>query len=274
VRATTAPAPQAEDATVANTSSRATRVLAVFIGVGVPTLLVFAFLLSPKDDVMEDAVRLLYIHVPVAMLAYVSFGLTAAGSVGYLWKRSRWWDTVAYASAEIGVVLCGLTLITGSIWGRPTWNTWWEWSDVRLVTTLVLFLTFVGYLAFRRVPADPELRAKRAAVIGLVGVVNIPIVRYSVEWWENNTLHQQSSLTDGKLENLALFTWFLGTLVLGAIFVWLLIHRFRLAWLEEEIDRSGLVDALEERRAEALVGVEDAVGASPDANLETQGDEL
>jgi heme exporter protein C len=171
-------------------------------------------------------------------------------------------------------VLCGLTLITGSIWGRPTWNTWWEWSDVRLVTTLVLFLTFVGYLAFRRVPADPELRAKRAAVIGLVGVVNIPIVRYSVEWWENNTLHQQSSLTDGKLENLALFTWFLGTLVLGAIFVWLLIHRFRLAWLEEEIDRSGLVDALEERRAEALVGVEDAVGASPDANLETQGDEL
>ena len=99
-------------------------------------------------------------------------------------------------------------------------------------------------------------------MIGLVGVVNIPIVRYSVEWWENNTLHQQSSLTDGKLENLTLFTWFLGTVVLAAVFLWLLIHRFRLAWLEEEIDRFGLVGALEERRAEALVGVEEAVGAA------------
>lgn len=271
--ATTAPQTRAENVPVSHTGSRGTRFLAAFIAIGVPTLLVFAFLLSPEDDVMQDSVRLLYVHVPVATLAYLSFGLTAAGSVGYLWKRSRWWDTVAYASAEIGVVLCGLTLVTGSIWGRPTWNTWWEWSDVRLVTTLVLFLTFVGYLAFRRVPADPALRARRAAVIGLVGVVNIPIVRYSVEWWENNTLHQQSSLTDGKLENLTLFTWFLGTVVLGAVFLWLLIHRFRLAWLEEEIDRFGLVGALEERRAEATVGVEEAVGASRSESAASKEDE-
>ncbi len=239
------------DTVVDGTGSRATRILGTLIAVGVPVLLVFAFVLSPPDDTMRDMVRLLYVHVPVAMLSYVAFGLTALGSAAYLWKRSRWWDTTAYAAAEVGVVYCGLTLVTGSIWGRPTWNTWWEWGDVRLVTTLVLFLTFVGYLAFRRVPGDPDVRAKRAAVIGLVAAINIPIVNRSVEWWENRTLHQKSSLTDGKLENLTLFTWFLGTVVLGLIFLWLLIHRFRIAWLEDELDRHGVDLALAERRAEA-----------------------
>jgi heme exporter protein C len=242
------------------TGSRFTRGLGVAILAALPVLLLFSFVWSPPDDLMEDSVRLLYIHVPMALLTYIAFSVTAVGSVMVLWKRSRWWDTLAHASAEVGVVFCGLTLATGSIWGRPTWNTWWEWGDVRLVTTLVLFLTFIGYLAFRRVPADPDVRARRAAVLGIVGAINIPIVNRSVEWWENNTLHQQSSLTDGKLENLTLFSWFLGMVVFGAIFVWLVIHRFRLAWLDEEIDRYGMLDALDERRAEAAVGVEAAIG--------------
>ncbi len=254
--ALTASAPPPPDS-VARSGMRA---LSAFIAVGVPTLLVFAFALSPADDSMGDAVRLLYVHVPIAMLTYVAFGLTALGSIMYLWKRSRWWDTVAYSAAEVGVVYCGLLLVTGMIWGRPTWNTWWEWSDVRSVTALVLFLVFVGYLAFRKVPAEPEVRAKRAAIIGIIGAVNIPIVNRSVEWWDNNTLHQKSSLTDGNLEDLTLFTWFLGTVVLGAIFLWLLITRFRLAWLEQEVERHGLLGALEERRAEANAGVASAVG--------------
>ena len=236
-----------------STGSRTTRRLGAVVLAGLAFLLVLAFALSPEDDNMRDAVRLFYIHVPVAILAYVAFGLTAAGSVAYLWKRSRWWDTVAAASAEIGVVFCGLTLVTGSIWGRPTWNTWWEWGDVRLVTTLVLFLIFVGYVVFRRIPADPAVRAKRAAVIGIIGAINIPIVNRSVEWWENNTLHQQSSLTDGNLENLTLFTYFFGQVVLGLAFLWLLIHRFRVGWLEDEIDAQGLDAALVQRRAEAEV---------------------
>jgi heme exporter protein C len=248
------------DAEVDNTGSRATRLLGAVIVVGVPLLLVFAFALSPADDSMHDAVRLLYIHVPVAMLSYVAFGLTAVGSAAYLWKRSRWWDTTAYASAEVGVVFCALTLVTGSIWGRPTWNTWWEWGDVRLVTTMVMFLTFVGYVAFRRVPADPDVRARRAAVLGLVAAVNIPIVNRSVDWWQNNTLHQSSSLTDGKLENLTLFTWFLGTVVFGLIFLWLVIHRFRIAWLDEELDRHGIDLALAERQAEAADYVASSAG--------------
>tara|TARA_Y100000590_G_scaffold466284_1_gene641111 strand:- start:86 stop:823 length:738 start_codon:yes stop_codon:yes gene_type:complete len=232
------------------TTSKGTRFLGILLLVGVPTLVLFAFFLSPEDDNMGDAVRLLYIHVPVAIFAYVAFVITALGSVFYLWKRSRWWDTAAHASAEIGVIFCGLTLATGSIWGRPTWNTWWEWGDVRLVTTLVLFLMFLGYLALRQVPADPHVRSKRASVVGIVAAINIPIVNRSVEWWENNTLHQQSSLTDGKLENLTLFTLFLGLILTGVLYLWLMTHRFRVGWLETEIEIKDASVALQERIAE------------------------
>jgi heme exporter protein C len=274
VSATTAPAPTPGDtAPVDGTGSRGTRILAAIIVLGLPTLLAFAFFVSPEDDVQQDAVRLFYIHVPIAIMTYVAFSLTAVGGIMYLRKESRWWDTLAYAAGEIGVVFCGLTLVTGSIWGRPTWNTWWEWGDVRLVTNLMLFLVFVGYLAFRRIPSEPRVRARRAAVLGIVGALQIPLVRYSVEWWENNTLHQDSSLDDGKLENLTLFTWFLGQIVFGAVFLYLLIHRFRLAWMEDEVENDGLVGALEERRAEALTGVEDAVGGTVEGRISPGGEQ-
>ena len=233
------------------TTSRGTRFMGISLLLGIPTLLIFSFLLSPADDNMDDAVRLIYVHVPMAIFAYVAIITTGIGSVFYLWKKSRWWDTVAHASAEIGLILCGLVLVTGSIWGRPTWNTWWEWGDVRLVTTLVMFLMFIGYLALRQVPASPHVRAKRAAIVGIIGTINIPIVNRSVEWWENSTLHQQSSLTDGNLEDLTLFTWFLGTLIMGIAYVWLMIHRFRVGWLSSEHEALGYGAAIEERKAEA-----------------------
>jgi len=242
---------KAKDTQPSATSSRSTRFLGFCLALGIPVLILFAFVFSPKDDTMEDAVRLLYIHVPVAIFSYIAFGITAMGSIMYLWKQSRWWDTTAHASAEIGVIFCGLTLVTGSIWGRPTWNTWWEWGDVRLVTTLVMFLMFIGYLALRQVPASPHVRAKRAAIVGIIGTINIPIVNRSVEWWENSTLHQQSSLTDGNLEDLTLFTWFLGTLIMGMAYVWLMIHRFRVGWLSTEHEALGYGAAIEERKAEA-----------------------
>jgi heme exporter protein C len=216
------------------------------------TLLVFAFALSPEDDVQQDAVRMLYIHVPMAFLTYLAFMVTTVGSVLWLWKRSVWWDIVAHASAEAGVIFCGLTLFTGSVWGRPTWGTYWEWGDVRLVTTLILFLVYVGYLSVRSLGGDDDAVATRAAVVGLIGAVNLPIVNRSVEWWFNRTLHQQSSLTDGKLEDLTLFTMFLGLAVLFAIYVWMMIHRFRLGWLERERRALELDEALDARRAEAV----------------------
>jgi heme exporter protein C len=241
----------ARDSAPAGTGSPMTRWLGLTCLAGFAVLVLFAFGLSPEDDVQRDAVRMLYIHVPVAFLTYVAFVVTAVGSVMWLWKRSIWWDMVAHSSAEIGVIFCGLTLFSGSIWGRPTWGTYWEWGDVRLVTTLILFLVYVGYLSVRSIGGDEGSVATRAAVVGLIGAVNLPIVNRSVEWWFNRTLHQQSSLTDGKLEDLTLFTMFLGLVVMFGIYVWMMIHRFRLAWLERERRTLDLDKALLARRAEA-----------------------
>ena len=252
---------ETEAAVKADTSSPTTRILGWATLAGLALLLVFAFFVSPEDSRRTaegeiigqfDAVRLMYVHVPSAVFAYVSFSVTGLGSIVYLWRRSRWWDHLAHASAEIGVVFCGITLLTGIIWGRPVWNTWWEWGDVRLVTTLLLFLIFVGYLAFRAVPNEPHRQARNASILAIVGALNIPVVNRSVEWWENRTLHQQSTLADLKIEDETLLTLMIGFAVFSVLFLWLLIHRFRVAWLANEAAETGLEQALAERRAEAV----------------------
>ena len=177
-------------------------------------------------------------------------------------RRSVWWDLVAGASAEIGSVAAALALLTGSIWGRPIWNTWWEWGDVRLLTTLVLFMLSLGYLAVRRLEGTAEERARRSAIVGILLIVNVVIVNRSVEWWENQTLHQQSTLADLKIEDLTLFTLVFALVLGGAAYVWAMIHRFRVAWLERQDERFGLEDALAARRAEAD-GLQSA-GAGPE----------
>lgn len=234
-----------------NTGSRTTRLLGSAVLVGVLALILLGFFGAPEDDEQRDAVRMIFVHVPSAFLTYAALATTALGSVMWLWKRSRWWDVVAHSSAEIGVIFCGLTLFTGSVWGRPTWNTYWDWGDVRLVTTLILFLMLVGYLALRSAGGDENAVATRAAVVGLLAAVNVPIINRSVEWWSNRTLHQKSSLTDGNLEDLTLFTLFVGIVVWALFFVWAMIHRFRIGWLEHQLRDIDLETALIQRRAEA-----------------------
>ena len=235
----------------AHTGSRTTRLLGAAVLVGVVTMVLLGFFVAPEDDLMADSVRMIFVHVPSAILTYVAFSVTAVGSVMWLWKRSVWWDIVAHSSAEIGVIFCGLTLITGSIWGRPTWNTYWEWGDVRLVTTLILFVMMIGYLAVRSMGGDESAVATRAAVVGVIAAINIPIINRSVEWWADRTLHQQSSITDGKLEDWTLFTMFLGIVVWGVFYTWAMTHRFRIAWLERELRDGDLDEAIAARRAEA-----------------------
>ena len=234
------------------TGSTVTRVIGTAALISMALLLCAAFWWSEPDDQQGEAVRLFYLHVPVAILEYVAFVIAGIGSVMYLWKRSTFGDLMAHAAAEVGVVFCGLTLVTGSLWGRPTWGTYWDWGDVRLVTTLVLFLMYVGYLALRQVPGDPHTRSRQAAVVALVALVNIPIVNRSVEWWANRTLHQKSTLIEGKIEDINAFATFLGFLTFTLVLVWLVIHRFRVAWFEREVDRHGLQRALDERRAEGI----------------------
>ena len=151
------------------TGTRATRVL------GTVTLALFAFLVtfglfnSPADAVQRDSVRILYLHVPSAEMAYVAFAVAAVASAAYLWRRTRSkaWDRVANASVELGVVFTGLTLLTGMMWGRISWGVYWDWADARLVSTLLLFVMFVGYLAVRRLLIGPEAEG----VFTLFGIV-------------------------------------------------------------------------------------------------------
>ena len=243
------------------TGSRTTRLFGLALLGGLVVLLWLAFVATDPDVRIDaasgdeigqfDAVRLIYVHVPMAIVAYTAFAVTALGSVMVLVRRSVWWDIVAGASAELGAVASALTLITGSIWGRPIWNTYWRWDDVRLMTTLVLFMLSLGYLAVRRLEGSAEARAKRAAIVGILLVVNSIIVNRSVEWWASQTLHQQSTITDAAIEDLTLFT-FMYAIVFGlAGYTWLLIKGFRVAWLERQNERFGLVEALEQRRAEA-----------------------
>ncbi|WP_420638510.1 cytochrome c biogenesis protein CcsA [Candidatus Poriferisocius sp.] len=243
-----------------STSSKATRVLGWLALGGFAVLAALAFAWVPEDtrvteqgDIVGqfDAVRLMFVHVPSAILAYTGFGFTFLASLAYLRWRTDWWDLMAHSSAEIGVVFGVLTLVTGSIWGRPTWQTWWEWGDVRLVTTLMMVLVFVGYLAVRRVPADAAVKARRSVVIALVGAVNIVIVNRSVEWWENRTLHQQSTLISRKIRDETLFTLSFAFFVGLVLFAWLLLHRFRVAYLQQQIEELEVDEALAERRSES-----------------------
>ena len=253
------------------TGSRGTRLLGLAALAGVLALLVFAFVLTDPDVRTHptsgeefgqfDAVRLLYLHVPMAILTYAAYALCAAASAGYLLRRTPWWDVTAHAAAEVGTLACALVLVTGSIWGRPVWNTWWEWGDVRLMTTLLLFLLFLGYLALRRAAVDPESAARPAAVVALVAVLDIPLINRSVEWWENRTLHQKSTLAELKIEDLTLFTLVLGIVAFGLVVAWLLLHRFRVGWLERAEVTHGVDRAIAERREVAsTTGVDSTVG--------------
>jgi heme exporter protein C len=238
----------------AGTSSTTTRLLGALILLGTAALAWLGLVATEPDTELAETVRLLYVHVPMATVAYVACFACALGSGLYLWKRSVWWDLVAGASAEVGLVFAVLTIVTGSLWGKATWGAYWVWEDARLTTTLMLVLLLAGYLALRKTSLDPEVASRRAAVVGLLLVPNVIVVNRSVEWWD--TLHQKATLVrpDPQIEGLQLFTLFFA-LVLGmVVFAWLVIHRFRLGWLEREAVDVGLDRAIAERRAEAGVG--------------------
>jgi len=233
-----------------STGSRTTRVLGALSLLGVAALILFGLVLSPADENQGDAVRIMYVHVPSATVAYIGCFLTTVGSIAFLWKRSRWWEVTAFAGAEVATLFTAITLVTGMLWGRPTWGVFWVW-DARLTSTAMLLLLLLGYLAVRRLDADHDVRVKRASIVGLLLFPNVIIVRESVNWWR--TLHQTATIGfETHLEGLMLFSLFLGFVTLTLIFLWLMIHRFRLAWLEEEVEAAGLDVAISERRAEGV----------------------
>jgi heme exporter protein C len=205
---------------------------------------------APEDATQREAQRLMYLHVPTAWLAYLAFGVTAGASGLYLWRRTRSlvWDRLAGASAELGVLFTGLTLVLGALWGKPVWGVWWAW-DARLVTTAVLFFLYLGYLALRRIPGDPAANAKRNAIAALIAFVDVPIVHFSVEWWR--TLHQQATVFNPELsadiDGVMALTLWIGVIAFTITYVYLLDRRYRLAALEEDLEEREIAAAIAER---------------------------
>ena len=193
-----------------------------------------ALIWAPPDAVQGEVQRVMYVHVPAAWTAYVAFVIVFLASVGWLWSKRPVFDAVAVASAEIGVLFTGLALVAGSIWAKPTWGVWWTWEP-RLITTAVMFVMYVGYLLLRGLSTDVEGRATRAAVIGIVAVVNVPIVHLSVTWM--NALHQLPSvLRPGSpaLDDRMLATLIVSVLAFTLLYAWMLVARVELERARQE----------------------------------------
>ena len=203
---------------------------------------------APEDFQQGITVRIMYIHVPFAWLAMLCYTLMALSALGTLVWRHPLADVALKAAAPIGAVFTGLALITGSIWGKPMWGTWWVW-DARLTSVFVLFLMYLGIIALTRALDDPGRAARAAAVITLVGFINIPIIKFSVDWW--NTLHQPASVfrLGGPTIHPSLL-WPLLVMALGFTVLFVALH---LMAMRNEIWRRRLtaMQRLQARRAES-----------------------
>jgi len=243
-------------------SPRATwtmRVLGIAALVSVACTVWLGLWVTPPDKVQHQLVRLLYVHPPIAWVAlYCAFGIAALASVLWLWRRTRspMWDRLAASAVEVGAVFTALTLVTGSIWGRPTWGVWWAW-DARLTSTALLLVMLLGYMALRAVPSDADTRARRCAVAALVAAVDVPIVHFSVDWWK--TLHQGATVLNANLSPTVhgsmAWTLLLGFVAFTLVFAWMLATRMRIETLEQRLEGAELEEALHERWAEGTDAV-------------------
>lgn len=150
---------------------------------------------TPPDALQRSYARIINIHAPAMWIAFLAFGVTALGSIVWRITHNRRWDHLAGASAEIGVLFTAVGLVTGMIWGKPVWGVYFDWADPRMASTAVLLLVYVGYLALRRATIDPEKRAARASILGIIAVIQVPLVYFSVNLLRS--LHQTQSVRPG-----------------------------------------------------------------------------
>ena len=212
--------------------------LAAITGVMMLVNLYLIFMVAPTDSVLGHVQRVFYFHVPIAIMSFLAFFVVFIGSLMYLIKRTPKWDAVAHASAEVGVVFVTLALLTGIIWARPVWNTWWTWEP-RLTTTMILWLIYVAYLMIRSYAPSQSKGAIYAAVVGIIGFIDVPIVYYSVVWWRS--IHPspvvgpfaQSDALDGTMALILLYS--LITFIF--FFAYMIVERMELRKTEEALGR-------------------------------------
>ena len=199
--------------------------------------------LAPMDYQQKDAFRIIYVHVPAAYLSMMAYMIMAvSGGIGLIW-RIKLSHAVAAAAAPLSAAFTFLALMTGSIWGRPMWGTWWEWGDPRLTSELILLFLYFGYMALRSAIDDTAKADKASAVLALVGVVNVVIVHFSVEWW--SSLHQGQTVfkkgtmdADMRIPLFAMligFTLLFGSLLLRRVRTEVLFRERRTRWVREMI---------------------------------------
>ena len=191
---------------------------------------------APEDYQQGITVRIMYIHVPFAWLSMMCYGVMALAALGTLVWRHPLADVSLKAAAPIGAAFTVLALATGSIWGKPMWGTWWVW-DARLTSVFVLFLMYLGIIALTRALDDPSRSARAAAVLTLVGVVNLPIIKFSVDWW--NTLHQPASVI--RLDGPTIHSSLLTPLLVCALGFTMLFFTLHLMAIRTEIFRRRVI---------------------------------
>lgn len=190
------------------------------------------FKVAPTEKIMGDVQRIFYFHVSLAMSSYLAFTGLFISSIVVLWRKNLFWDTVAYSFAEIGVLLSTLVLITGSLWARPVWNVWWAW-DPRLISMLILWFIFIGYFLLRQGITDWMKRAQYSAVIGIIGFLDIPVVRLATKWWRS--IHPRLKSEGGGLDPLMLKIMLFSIMTFLMFTVFLFLYRFRIARAEEKL---------------------------------------
>ena len=212
--------------------STAVRALGALAAITLAVALWMGLAMAPPDRLMGDVQRIMYVHVPAAWSGFLAFFVVFVASIAYLVRRDRRFDHLAHASAEVGVVLMGLAIVLGAIWGKPTWGVWWTW-DPRLTSSAVLLAIYLGYLALRGMTEDPDRRARWSAAVGIIGFLDVPIVYLSVLWWR--TLHQPPSGPETVARPMLLALW-IGVLAFNLMLAFFVAVRYRTARAEAELE--------------------------------------
>ncbi len=197
------------------------------------------YLYVPTEKTEGPVQRIMYFHIPAAWLSFFAFFVVFLCSILFLWKKDREWDIYAHASAEIGVIFCSLVLITGPIWARPILGGWWVW-DARLTSTLILWLIYVAYLMLRSQTTPGSMRARYAAVLGIAGFLDIPLIHFSVLWWR--AFHPQPKVITSEgfgkgLDTSMMMTLLISLAAFTLLYFVLMGQRVRQEKLRDEIDR-------------------------------------
>ncbi|MCZ6678407.1 MAG: cytochrome c biogenesis protein [Candidatus Poribacteria bacterium] len=194
--------------------------------------LYFVFSYAKVEATMLEVQKIFYFHVSSAFTVFIAFGVTCLFSILYLIKRKDRYDMIAVASAELGIVFCTIVLLTGPIWARYAWNTWWNW-EARLTSTLILWLMYIAYFILRSALAE-ETKRVYSAVLGIIAYLNVPIVYFSVEIWQGN-LHPSTD-TKMNLHPTMVKAWMISWLALSVLYVFLLVLRYQTERLKSQLE--------------------------------------